>query len=135
MQAVRDDSAAAGSGIPNAEALLTWTDAAIAHDEVATTHARARVVEAAGADAAVDAAAIIGNFERMTRIADATGIPLDPPVNALGAELQRDLGLRNFGSAANTAEPSAWVSATAKVLAPVALRLMPLAAKLARWRT
>ncbi len=132
---MRDNRAAADSGVPNAEALLAWTDAAIAHDDVATAHARARVVEAAGAEAAVDAAAIIGNFERMTRIADGTGIPLDPPMNALGTEIQHDLGLRSFGSAANTAEPSAWVSAGAKLLAPVALRLMPLAAKLVRWRT
>ena len=71
----------------------------------------------------------------MTRIADATGIPLDPPMNALGADIQDDLGLRTFGSAANTVEPSAWVRATAKLVAPVALRLMPWAAKLVRWRT
>jgi hypothetical protein len=43
---------------------------------------------------------VASNFERMTRIADATGIPLDAPAAALSADLRDTLGLDRFASAA-----------------------------------
>jgi len=64
--------------------------------------ARTSVEETLGSAALVDAAAVIGNFERMTRIADGTGIPLDAPVAALTADLREDLGINGFGSAGYT---------------------------------
>jgi len=36
------------------------------------------------------------------RIADATGIPLDPMLHAASGEVRAELGLSRFGSAANT---------------------------------
>jgi hypothetical protein len=46
-----------------------------------------------GVEALVDAAAVIGNFERMTRIADGTGIPLGDTLAAVTVDIRRDLGL------------------------------------------
>ena len=43
--------------------------------------------------ALVDAAAVVGNFERMVRIADGTGIPLDKPVAMVSADMREELGL------------------------------------------
>lgn len=134
MQALRDNDAAAGSGVAHAEALLTWTDAAVSRDEEAAAKTRQRVIDEMGAEAAVDAAAIIGNFERMTRIADGTGIPLDAPMNALAADLQEDLRLREFRSAQNTSPPGVLATTASKLLRPLAFKLMPTIAKRLRAR-
>lgn len=71
-------------------------------DEAALADARDRLREALGPGGLVDAAAVASNFERMNRIADATGIPLDAPVAALSSDLRETLGLDRFASAAHT---------------------------------
>jgi hypothetical protein len=71
-------------------------------DPDALRAARESVAAALGPEAAVDGVAVASNFERMVRIADATGIPLDAPVAALSEDLRRDLGLDGFAAAANT---------------------------------
>ncbi|NNL64742.1 MAG: hypothetical protein HKP30_00735 [Myxococcales bacterium] len=87
--------------------------------EAELAQARQGLLDTVGPEGLVDAAAVVGNFERMTRIADATGIPLDPPVNLLAGDLQGELGLNEFGSARNTAEPGA----IANLLAPLLRRI------------
>lgn len=109
-----DDGAAAASGIPHATQLLAFAEAAVSGSEAQLAQARQGLLDTVGPEGLVDAAAVVGNFQRMTRIADATGIPLDPPVNVLAGDLQDDLGLRDFGSARNTDEPGA----IARLLAP-----------------
>ena len=49
-----------------------------------------------------ETASVAANFQRMVRIADATGIPQDAPVLMLGDDLIEELDLRRFGSAGNT---------------------------------
>ena len=98
LRAITDADAAAESAIPGAEALVAFVDATLGGDEATIRAARDRVREALGAAALVDAAGVIGNFERMVRIADGTGIPLDAFVN-IGTEAIRDelgIGLPNF---------------------------------------
>ncbi len=57
--------------------------------------ARARdILKTSGGDAVlVDAAGVAANFQRMVRIADATGIPIDNLDNPLGIEFRRVLEL------------------------------------------
>ena len=74
-------------------------------DDSALGKARGRLLQAVGACGLVDAAAVVANFERMVRIADATGIPLDAPLSILAGELGKELGLLRYGSAANTPAP------------------------------
>lgn len=68
----------------------------------ALAEVRAQLVEAMSTAALVDASAVIGNFQRMVRIADGTGIPLDKPVAIISAGLREELGYNDFGSAALT---------------------------------
>ena len=51
---------------------------------------------------ATDAAALVAHYEKMDRIADAIGIPLDAPMQVLGGELRDSLGIGKFTSAQNT---------------------------------
>ena len=49
--------------------------------------------------------AVAANFQRMVRIADSMGIPIDEKNVEVGAGIRQDLGLSRFASAENT--PSA----------------------------
>jgi hypothetical protein len=131
--AVTDDAAAAGSGIPHAEALLAFTEAAVLGSEAELSEARQRLRDAVGSEGLVDAAAVVGNFERMTRIADSTGIPLDPPVNVLAGDLQEDLGLTEFGSARNTSPPGALAGLLAPALRKVSVPIFRLLHRVSGW--
>jgi hypothetical protein len=120
---------AAASGVLGGDALLAFCDAAHAGDEVACAAARARVQERLGAAAVVDAAAVIGNFERMVRIADGTGIPLDEPLAFVTSGLRADLGIDRYASAAHTRRSGVLRRMLGRALAPFASRMM------ARYRT
>ena len=64
--------------------------------------ARNALHSAGGNDVVVDAAAVAANFQRMVRIADGTGIPVDPIMQSLSGGLQEALNLRRFESSQNT---------------------------------
>ena len=89
--------------MPSGEALTAFAEAAVAGDEQVVSEARQRVRSELGEAALVDAAAVIGNFERMVRIADGTGIPLDKPVAMISADLREELGIDAYDGAAHTA--------------------------------
>ncbi len=67
----------AKSGVAHEEILLALAEAMVNGNEETLSAARTRVLEELGPAPLVDAAAVASNFERMVRIADATGIPLD----------------------------------------------------------
>lgn len=123
IDAVRDDAAAADSGVAHAEALLAFAEHAVGGDDDELARSRERLRTEMDDAALVDTAAIVGNFQRMTRIADATGIPLDPPVNALSADLQDRLGLTEFSAAENTVRPNRLVRGVVGALRPWLLKL------------
>jgi hypothetical protein len=130
VRAVTD--AAAASGVPHGEALVAFADALVGEDEEALERARTALLEALGPAGFVDAAAVASNFERMVRVADATGIPLDAPVRVLAADLRDDLSLDALGSAANTPALTRSQRALGRTLRPVARSLLRLAFRRAR---
>ncbi len=86
----------ADSKLPAGDALLHFAEVALNDDADAITSARDRVAAALGEPAMIDAAAVIANFQRMVRIADGTGIPLDAVVVAFSEDIREDLGLNEF---------------------------------------
>ena len=65
------------SGVPAGGILSAFAEAILANaDNLA--QARSAVVAALGEAAMIDAAAVVAGFNGITRIADATGIPLEP---------------------------------------------------------
>jgi len=85
------------SGVPHGAELVAFVEAALARTQKLPS-ARTALAKAMDAQAVVDAAAVIGNFQRMTRIADATGIPVDERTAAITVDIRADLGLETFAS-------------------------------------
>jgi hypothetical protein len=119
------------SGVPHAPALVGFADAVVRGDDDELQRTRDRVLEELGADRLVDAAAVASNFERMVRIADATGIPLDAPIHAITADLREDLGVDSFASARNTPPLGAILGAVGRAARPLAGLLFRTAGALA----
>ena len=114
----------AASGVEGGEALTALVDAVMTRDEVAIANARGKVEGQLGEPALVDAAAVLANFQRMVRIADATGIPLDAPVQLLTQGIREDLGINAFGSAGRSPELSLPKRILGRLLAPFAPKLL-----------
>ena len=83
------------SGVPHGRLLLAFAEAAVAN---AADLARRRedVLAALGAEALVDAAAVIAIFQAVVKIADATGIPLEDYKADVSRDMRADLGLDEF---------------------------------------
>ena len=86
-------------GIPHSTLLMQFAEAVAGRDpgNIATT--RQALYDAAGNDVVVDAAAVAGNFQRMVRIADSTGIPVDGLMAEANADVRDQLGLNELPSA------------------------------------
>ncbi len=119
-EGARDDSV----GVAHAAELSAFAEAAVHGEERALASARDALRARAGSQAVVDAAGVIGNFERMTRIADATGIPLDGASQVMSEDFRSALGLEAFASAQNTRRALLWRRALAPLLAPAAKKVL-----------
>jgi hypothetical protein len=93
---------AVDEGIPHGKVLTRFAEAVLGGDEAEITKTRENLIDAVGGDAVVDAAGVIGHFERMTRVADATGIPLDEATAAATVGIREDLGLNDYSMASRT---------------------------------
>lgn len=83
-------------GVRGAPALLALVDAALGRDAKALDAARRAVVDELGGAALLDAAGVIGGFDAITRVADATGTPLEPEKETRTAALRAELGVSRF---------------------------------------
>ena len=111
------------AGVDHGAELIAFADAAVARSpEVGA--AREAVQKVLGDAEVVDAAAVIANFQRMVRIADGTGIPIDRPLDALSADLRHDLGINEFASAAGRGKNSRLYRLAAPLLRGVAARAL-----------
>lgn len=107
-------------GLPGGEALIAFADAVVAAESGAIAVARDRVRAELGDAATVDAAGVIANFQRMVRIADGTGIPLDPPMQMMTEGIRQELGINDFASASNTQPLGTGGRLVARLLGPLA---------------
>jgi hypothetical protein len=119
----------ARSGVPHGEVLTAFAEAAVGGDADRISEARAAVDAEMGAEAAVDAACVVGNFERMVRIADATGIPLDKPVAIFSADMREELGIDAFAAAANTPRVGPLLRLVGRIAQPLVRPIMSAYAK------
>lgn len=83
-------------GVAGAAELIAFADAAVRRDPEACARGRVAVSGALGEAAMIDAAAVIGGFDGITRIADATGIPLEPAKAEQTADFRAALDIGRF---------------------------------------
>ena len=81
-----------GSGVAHEVELLAFADVAIDSGGQPDKQ-RAALVACMGKEAMIDAAAVIAGFDAITRVADGSGIPLEPPKAEATAEWRASLGI------------------------------------------
>ena len=88
----------AASGIPHGDLLVAFAEAVTLANEPAAAQARIALQAAMGDDALVDAAGIVGMFNGLDRVADATGAPLEDWKAADTAEMRAALKIDDFAA-------------------------------------
>jgi alkylhydroperoxidase family enzyme len=90
------------AGVEHGARLVAFTEAVMGADDLALDRERRALRSVLAPGAFVDVCAVVGMFNVVDRIADATGIPLDEPLAAMSAEVRSELDLERFPSAANS---------------------------------
>ncbi len=124
LQLINGDDNATDGDVAHAKTLMHFAESFARRDEAALTEARAALLAEAGPDVLVDTAAVAANFQRMVRIADSTGIPLDERNVALSASVREELDLQRFASAQNTPKASLKLRLLSLVARPMAKRMI-----------
>ncbi len=123
LQMVNGDSDAAdASQLQWAKELMDFAAAIASRDEAELLRARTVLLSEAGAEVVVDAACVAANFQRMVRIADSTGIPIDAERQPMMDAASEELGLRRFESSKNTPK----LGRFRKLLGPLQRKLGPI---------
>lgn len=119
-----DGSNGSDGGVAHGALLSDFATAAVSGDAAALQRTRQEILDRLGSEELVDAAALVAHYEKMDRIADSTGIPLDTPMQVLGGELRDSLGIGNFTSAQNTKVAGPVVSALQRALRAVMIPVL-----------
>ena len=86
------------SGVAHEAELIAFADAALGDGDSLAT-ARSALVDRAGKATMIDAAAVVAGFDAITRVADGTGIPLEPTKAEASADWRSRLGIDAFWTA------------------------------------
>lgn len=124
LHAITEDDAT--SGVPHGDLLTAFADAGVKGSDEERSAARDAIERDMGPEAVVDAAGVVANFQRMVRIADSTGIPLDKPVAIFSTDMREELGIDEFGAAANTPPVGALLRTVGRLAQPLLRPIMSL---------
>ena len=83
-------------GVPHGRLLVEFAEAVLGVDEEALARARAALHSAIGSPGLADAAGVVGLFNAIDRVADATGIPLEAEKLEASADFRAALGVDRF---------------------------------------
>ena len=95
-----------GGGVPFGLQLMKFGESLATGDESALTSSRQALLDSAGPAVLVDAAGVAANFQRMARIADATGIPVDNITVAVSKNVREELDLHRLHTSQYTPPPT-----------------------------
>ena len=124
LQMINGDERATEGDVAHAKVLMHFAESFARRDEAGLNKARAALLAEAGQEVLVDAAGVAANFQRMVRIADSIGIPLDDRNVALSAGVREQLDLQRFASAQNTPKASLKVKLMSLIARPMAKRMI-----------
>jgi hypothetical protein len=85
--------------VPHGKTLARFAEAVLQGSDDELAQARDATIAAVGNDGFVDAAGVVGTFERMTRLADCTGVPLDDLILDGSEDIREGLGVNDFTGA------------------------------------
>lgn len=102
LNAVTKPGEDAGAVVDGGAELLAFADAMVGGDASEVERCRKALIERLGEARFVEAAAVVANFQRMVRIADSTGIPLDGVVMAMSDDFRDELGINDYQTAGRT---------------------------------
>ncbi len=91
-----------GGGVPDGAALVAFAEAAVKAESVDLERLRHDLLAAIGPEATAHAAATVSAFSGLVRVADAIGIPIDDGLAAVSVDHRAELGLEEYGGAANS---------------------------------
>ena len=124
MRLAVDGSNGSDGGVAHGALLSDFATAAVTGDDSALERTRREILDKLGQEELVDAAALVAHYEKMDRIADATGLPLDAPMQVLGGELRDSLDIGKFTSAQNTKVAGPVLSALQRTLRIIMLPVL-----------
>lgn len=90
-------------GVPHGEMLRRLAEAAIQGDWLGLAELRPHAEQVMGAQQVVDALTVAAAFNGITRVADATGIPLDDNTAQTTQDMRADTGITQFSYQAKSA--------------------------------
>lgn len=85
--------------VPHGRWLVRFAEAVLGEDEATLADVRNELMTALGPAGLVDAAAVVGLFNAIDRVADATGIPLEADKAEASADFRAALGIDRFAVA------------------------------------
>ena len=85
-------------GISHGQALMAFAEATLGDGNRALGDARRSLLEVLGPTALVDAAAVVGLFNAIDRVADATGTPLEVWKAEASSDFRSAIGIDDFMS-------------------------------------
>ena len=83
-------------GVPDGRLLVAFAEAVLGEDDDALARARDALAAVLGLPGLVDAAGVIGLFNAIDRVADATGIPIEDAKAQSTADIRAALGINAF---------------------------------------
>ena len=85
--------------VANQDLLLDFAEAVVLRDAAAAAALRPKVIEALSPAGYLDACSVIAGFHGFSRIADASGVPLDERYLADAEDVKSQTGVRTFEAA------------------------------------
>lgn len=101
LDVVMNSSLQGDAGVPHGARLLDFATAANQRS-ASLPEAREALRSIVGDEGVLEAAATVAAFNGLVRVADGTGIQLDPSMLVSTADTRARLGLERFGGAANS---------------------------------
>ena len=94
MAVIKGD--ASGGGVEHGELLVKFAEAILGGTDAELDAVRSRLCAETSPAAMVDAAAVAALFNAIDRVADSTGIPVEPEKLKASADYKERLGIRKY---------------------------------------
>ena len=89
-------------GVPHGELLMAFAEAVVTHQEDAIVKTRSELLGTIGEEGVIDAAGVVGLFNAIDRVADATGTELEDEKAEATDSMRRSIGITGFAEAKAT---------------------------------